>query len=209
MSRDGPASGKNTLHTYIPLGDETIKSSLVERGRSLTDPQAHPLFHFLVPIKPTSTNVFLQVAKNVEVTKERSELYGGRWSVSQQNVWSLSLTRLAVWGRALSCKSLIPSDSIPRRFDSMARRSTLSHQETNPNSLLLFASLHLQCWTNTLYTTLTSRAINKQLCESLRSHYAYLLPYRWQYRYVTTVLPAFARNVFYGRRLVFIWLPLI
>ena len=46
-----------------------INSSLVERGRSLTDPQAHPLLHFLVRMKPTSTSVFLQVAKNVEVTR--------------------------------------------------------------------------------------------------------------------------------------------
>ena len=32
------------------------------------DPQPHSLLHFLVRVKPTSTNVFLQVAKNVEVT---------------------------------------------------------------------------------------------------------------------------------------------
>ena len=35
-------------------------------------------------------------------------------------------------------------------------------------------------------------------------HYACVLPYRWQYRYVTTVLPAFARNVLYGGCSVFI-----
>ena len=32
-------------------------------------PQPHPLSHFLVRMKPTSTNVFLQIAKNVEVTR--------------------------------------------------------------------------------------------------------------------------------------------
>ena len=32
------------------------------------DPQPHSHFHFLVRMKPTSTNIFLQVAKNVEVT---------------------------------------------------------------------------------------------------------------------------------------------
>ena len=32
------------------------------------DPQPHSLLYFLVRLKPTSTNVFLQVAKNVEVT---------------------------------------------------------------------------------------------------------------------------------------------
>ena len=39
---------------FIPLGDETINSSLVEKGRSLMDPQPHPLLHFLVRMKPTS-----------------------------------------------------------------------------------------------------------------------------------------------------------
>ena len=119
--------------------------------------------------------------------EERSGLYGGCLSVSQSNLLSLSLTRLAVWGRALSCKRKIPSHSIPGRIDFMARRSTLSHQERNPISLLFFACLHFYCWMNTLYTTLTSRALKKQLCVPVRFHYACLLPYRWQYRYITTV----------------------
>ena len=140
--------------------------------------------------------------------RERFWMYGGCWSVSQPNLWSLSFTRLAVRGWALSCKRMIPSDSIPGRFDFMARRSILSQEETNHISLLFFACPHFQCWTNTLYTTLTSRAIKKQLCGPVRFHYACLLPYRWQYRYVTTVLPAFARNVFYGGWYVYIWLPL-
>ena len=33
------------------------------------DPQPRPLLHFLARMKPTSTNVFLLVAKNVEVTR--------------------------------------------------------------------------------------------------------------------------------------------
>ena len=61
----------------------------------------------------------------------------------------------------------------------------------------------------TLYSTLTFRAIKKQLCGPVRFHYACLLSYRWQNRYLTTVLPAFARNVFYGGSSVFIWLSLI
>ena len=32
------------------------------------DPQPHPLLHFLVQMKQTSTNVFPRVTKNVEVT---------------------------------------------------------------------------------------------------------------------------------------------
>ena len=127
---------------------------------------------------------------------ERSGLYGGCWSFSQPNLWSLSLTRLTVWGRALLCKRMIPSDSIPGRFEFMACRS---QQETDHTTLLFFACLYFQCWTNTLYTTLTSRAIKKQLCAPVRFHYACLLPHSWQYWYITTMLSAFARNVFYGR----------
>ena len=100
-------------------------------------------------------------------------------------------------------KRMIPSDSIPGRFDFTSRRSTLSHQETNHIFLIFFACLHFQCWTNTLYTMRTSRAIKKQLCGSVRFHCAFFLPYTWQYRYVTTVLPDFARNVFYGGCTVF------
>ena len=85
-----------------------------------------------------------------------------------------------------------------RAFACMARRSTLRHQRTNHTSLLFFACLHFHCWTNTLYTMLTAKAIKKQLCGLVRFHYACLLPYRWQYRYVTTVLTTFARNMFYG-----------
>ena len=33
------------------------------------DPHPYPLLYFLVRMKPTSTNVFLQVAKIVEVTR--------------------------------------------------------------------------------------------------------------------------------------------
>ena len=87
------------------------------------NPQPRPLLQFLVLMKLASTYVLLQVAKMWKSHGERSVLHGGCWSVSQTNPWSLSLTRLAVWGRALSCKSIIPSDSIPGRFDLMARRS--------------------------------------------------------------------------------------
>ena len=34
----------------------------------------------------------------------------------------------------------------------MSSRSTRSHQETKHTSLLFFACLHFQCWTNTLYS---------------------------------------------------------
>ena len=91
---------------------------------------------------------------------------------------------------------MIPSNSIPGHFDFMVRCSSLSHQEINHTSLLFLACLHFQYSTNTLYTMLTFTAIKKQLCGSVCFHYACLLLYRWQYRYITTVLPAFERNCF-------------
>ena len=116
---------------------------------------------------------------------------------------------LAIWGQALSWKRTIPSYSNARRFDFTERRSSLIHQETNHTPLLFIICLDFQCCTNRLYTTLTSRSIEKQLCGPVRFHYACLLPYIWQYRYVTTVMPALARNVFYGGCSDFISLPLM
>ena len=160
-----------------------------------------PLPHSLVQMKQTSKNVFLHVAKKCGSHKgkdlgytEDAEVFPSQISEAYPSPdWQLC-------GWALSCKRMIPSDSIPGRFDFMARRSTLIHQETNHTSLLFFACLHFQCWTNTLYTAFTSRAIKTQLCGAVRFHYVCLLPYRWQ----TTVLPAFVRNVFYGGCSVFI-----
>ena len=118
-------------------------------------------------MKPTFTKVFLQVAQKTWKSQgETSGLYGGCLRVSQLNLRTISLTRLTVWGRVLSCKRITPSDSIPERsdsipgrsdsipgrFDFMVCRSILSHQETNRTSLLFFACLHFQCWINTLYT---------------------------------------------------------
>ena len=45
------------------------------------DPQPHPLLHFLVRMKPTFKNVFVEVAKNVEVTREKI------WDVRRMLKW--------------------------------------------------------------------------------------------------------------------------
>ena len=150
-----------SVNTFVPLGDETINSSLVERGRSLMDPQSHPLLHFLVQNKPTSTNDFLQVAKMWNSQAEISGLYGGCWSVSQLNLWSLSVTRLAVWEWALSCQMMIPPNSIPRCFNSMARVSTSSatKKRTTPLCSSLLASIFNAGWT---YFTLCSPPMQKR-----------------------------------------------
>ena len=147
------------------------------------DPQPHPLFDFLLRMKPTSTNVFLQTAKNVEVT--RGKICAVRrmlkcFSVKSQKLIPKQIG--SIGAGVLSCRRMIPSDSIPGSFDFMARRSTLSHQETNHTILLFFACLNFQCCTNTVYTTLASRAIKKQLCGPVRFHYACLLLYIWQNR---------------------------
>ena len=73
------------FNTLIQLGDQTIYSSLVEKGRLLMDQLPHSLLHFLVRMKPTSSNVFLQVAINVEVTRGKIWSVRRMLSVSQPN----------------------------------------------------------------------------------------------------------------------------
>ena len=179
------------------LGDETINSSLVERGRSLMDPRPHLLLHFLVRMRPASLFRSLKVWKS---QGERFGLYGRCWSVSQPNLWRLSLTRLAVWGQALSCKRMILSDSIPGRFDFMARRSILSHQETNHTSLLFF----LASISNAGRTHFTLRSPPEQQ----RNNYVSLCICTMHVSYPTDgSCQLVAKNVFYGGCSVFIWLP--
>ena len=198
-----------SVNTFIPLGEETINSSVVERCRSLMDPQSHPLLHYLVRMKPTSTNIFLEVAKNVKVTRGKIWAVRRMLKYSQPNPeayhspdWQYGDGRYRAkgWFRPTALQGVL----------TLWRVATLSvNQETNHISLIFFACLHFQCWTNTLCTTLTFRVIKKQACGPVRFHYACLLPYRCEYRYVTTVLPDFARNMFYGGFPLFIWLALI
>ena len=64
------------------------------------DSPSHPLLQFLVRMKPKSTKVFLQVAKNVQVTR------GKIWAVRRllKCFPVKSLTRLAVWGQGFHGK---------------------------------------------------------------------------------------------------------
>ena len=73
---------------------------------------------------------------------ERFELYGGCCSVSQEYLWSLSLTRLTIWGRALSCKRMIPSDRILGLLTlwRVAPSATLKRTTPLSSSLLAFIS---------------------------------------------------------------------
>ena len=130
-----------SINTFIPLGNETINSSLVEisRPRSLMDPQHHPLLHFLVRMKPTSTNVFLQVAKNLEVTRGKNSAAQRMLKCFPAKSLKLIPYQIGIMGTGVIMQK--DDSDIPGRFDFMSRRSILSHQETNHTSLLFFACL--------------------------------------------------------------------
>ena len=132
----------------------------MERGRSLMDPQRHPLLHLIARMKQTFTNIFLRQ----KCGSHRGKIWAIRSMLKCFPVKSLKLcpSPLAVWEQELSCKRMIPFDSIPGRFNFMARCSTLSHQETNHTSLLFFGGLYFQCWMNTLYLHFTHLQRNKE-----------------------------------------------
>ena len=156
------------------------------------DSPTHPLLHFLVRIKQMSRNVFLQVAKNVEVTRGK--------------IW-------AVW-RMLKCFPVKSLKLIPHQIGSMGTGIIMQmddsvwqysgtfwlygasqypqppRSEPHLSALLCLPpmldehNLHYALQTNKETTVWT-----------MRFHYACLLPYGWQYRYVTTVLPVFLRGI--------------
>ena len=141
------------VNTSIPPGDETINSNFVDRGRSLMDLQSNPLLHFLVRMKPTSINFFLQI-KNVEVTS------GKIWDVRQM-LESFPTKFMKLIHHQIGSMG---TDVIMQKDDSVRQHSrafwlsgasqcssTISQQETNHTSLLFFACLHFQCRTNTLH----------------------------------------------------------
>ena len=107
-----------SVNTFLPLGDETINSSLVEGDRSLMDPQPHPLMHFLVRMKPSSTNIFLQVTKNVEVT--RGKIWAVRWVLKCFPAKSLKLIPHQICG--------VGTDVVMQKDDTIRQHSrTLWH----------------------------------------------------------------------------------
>ena len=147
------------------------------------DPQPHTLLHLLVRMKPTSTNVFFQVAKNVDQTMNPHN------HIRRNGSMGLSRTRIVLQCCAFFAECLLPLVNTCQGHTvfaihsghevmNFACSSTLSNQEMNHTYLLFVVCLHFQCWMNKLYTTLTSRAIKKQLCGPVRFNYACLLPYR-------------------------------
>ena len=161
--------------TFITLGDETINSSLVERGRLLMDPLPHPLLHFLVRMKPTSTNVFLQVTKNAGVT--RGKTYAVRRMLKCFPAKSLKLIPYQIVSMGTG---VIMQKDDPFRHHSRAfwLYRVFQHPQPPRNERHLSALLCMPPFSmmdeHTVYATLASRAIKKQLCGPVRFHYAYL-----------------------------------
>ena len=175
------------------------------------DPQSHPLMHFLVRMKQTSTNVFLRVAKNLEVT--RGKIWAVRGKMKCFPAKSLKLIPHQIGSMRMGI-IMQKDDSV--REHSMAvwlyGASQYPHPPRNEphlSALLCLPPFPMLDEHTLHYAHLTSRAMKKQLYGPVLFHYACLILYRWQYRYVTTVLSAFARNVFYSGCSSFIWLPLI
>ena len=191
------------------MADETINFSLVESGRSLMGTQPHPLLHFLVRMKPTSTSVFLQVAKNVEVTR------GKIWTVRRMlKCFLVKYLKLIPHQIGSMGKGVImqKGDSVRQNSSAFWLYGAPQHPQPPRNGPHLSALLCLPLFPmldeHTLHyahlqsnkeTTVWTSALS--LCMSPTPQLTVLI--------VTTVLPAFARNVFYGGCSVLIWLPVI
>ena len=128
------------------------------------DPQPHPLLHFLVRLKPKFTNVFLQVAKNVEVP--RGTICGVRRMLKNFPAKSLKLIPHQV--DSMGVGVIMQKDGSVRQLSrTFWLYSASQHPQpprNEPHVSALLCLLHFQCWVKKLYTTLTYRAINKQLC---------------------------------------------
>ena len=172
------------------------------------EPQSHPLLHFFVRMKPTPTNVFLQIIKmwkpqgidlgcreNVEVFLcQISEVYPSPdWHCGDGRYHAKGwISPIAFKGVLALWRVAAPSATKKR---------------THPLCSSLLVSISNS---GRIHFTLRSppEQYRNNCVDLVCFHYACLLPYRWQYRYVTTVLPDFARNVFYGGCSVFFWVPL-
>ena len=165
-------------------------------------PQPHPLLHFLVRMKPTSTNAFLQIAKNVEVTMEK--IWAVRRMLKCFSAKSLKLIPHQIGSMALSCKD----DSFRQHSRAFWLYGTSQHPQTPRNEPPLSAFLCLPPFTmldeHTLHHThlQSSKETTMWTC-------AFSLCGSPTIQMVTTVLPAFARNVCYDGYSVLIWPPLI
>ena len=177
-----------SVNTFFTLGDGTINSSLVERGKLLRDPQPCSRLHFFVRMKPTSTNVFLDVAKNVKVTR------GKIWTVGRM------LKRFPHQIGSIRIGIIMQKDDSFRHHSrafwlyGASQHLQPPRNEPHRSAILYFPPFPMLGEYTLHYAHLQSN--KKQLCGPVSFRYACLEPYRWQYQYVTTVLPVFARNVF-------------
>ena len=134
--------------------------------RSLMDTQPHPLLHFLVRMKPTSTNVFLQVAKYVEVT--RGKIWIVRRMLKCFPAKSLKIIphHIGSMGTGVIMQK---DDCVRQHSREFLLHGTSQHPQSPRNEPHLSALLCLPPFPileNILYTMLTSRAI-KNNCVNL------------------------------------------
>ena len=127
-----------SVNTFIPLGDETINSSLVERDMLLMD-SPHPLLHFLIRMKRTSMNVFLQVVKNVEVTREK--IWAVRWMLKCFPAKSLKL--IPQYGSMGTGITMQKNDSVQQFSRAFWLYGALQHPQPPRNAPHLCALLCL------------------------------------------------------------------
>ena len=155
-----------SVNKFVPLGDETVNSSLVERYRSLMDSQPRPLLHFLVQMKLTSTNVFLQIAK------KKKKVWAVRRMLKCFPAKSLKFIHHQI-GSMRKGVIMQKDDSVrqhPRAFWLYRAFQHPDPPREEPHLSVLLCLPHFQWWTNTLYTTITSRAIKKQLFGPMLFH---------------------------------------
>ena len=141
------------------------------------DPQLHPHLHFLVRMKPTSRNVFLQVTKNVEVT--RRKIWVVRRVLKCFPAKSLKLIPHLIGGMGTGV-IMQKDDSVRHLSRAFWLYGASQHPQRPRNEPHLSALLCLPPFRmldeHTLHS-LTSRAIKKQMCGPVRFQYACLPSY--------------------------------
>ena len=172
------------------------------------DRQPHTPQHFLVRLKQTSTNIFLQVAKNVGVT--RGKICAVRRMLKCFPTKSLKLIPHQIGDKGTGV-IMHKDDSVRQHSRAFSVHGALQRPQPPRNQQHLSAHLCLPPFPMLDEHILHQAHLksNKETTvQTCTFHYACLLSYIWQYRDVTTVLPAFAMNVFYGGCSVFIRLLL-
>ena len=120
-----------SINTFIPLGNETINSSPVERERSLMDPQPYPLLHFLV----RSEHEFVPLC----------------FSRIRPSIRSITTGVMPWWicsGRELYCIDVRPSRKLFRHSFTLSGTCRVRQTQKTCGDELFCAFQHPQPWRN-------------------------------------------------------------